>query len=92
MPEPLAPVEFHPVEKRQADALFTALPKEAKWGPITGALMNGQSVFVPNMARASLEVLRSIINYRKYGRLKSRSTEVDGVAGRLLRIIRPGGG
>lgn len=84
-------VEFQTVEKRQASELFTALPKEAKWAPVVGALMNGQSVFIPHMTRPALESVRSIVNYRKYGRLKSRLTELDGVPGRLLRVVRPGG-
>jgi hypothetical protein len=84
-------VEFQPIDKRRANELFTALPKEAKWAQITGVLLSGQPVFVPHMTRNSLESLRSIINYRRYGKLRSRLTEVDGVTGRLLRVQRHGG-
>ena len=84
-------VQFREIEKRQADDLFTAPPKEAKWGPITAILLQGKAVFVPGMKRVELESLRSIVNYRHYGRLRSRNTEHEGQAGRLLRIQRPGG-
>jgi hypothetical protein len=84
-------VEFQPIEKRQANDLFTALPREAKWADVVGTLLSGQPVFIPGMSRNALESLRSIINYRKYGRLRSRSTEVEGVAGRILKVQRPGG-
>ena len=84
-------VEFRQVDRLQSDEMFTAKPKERKWAEVTTALLSGQSVFVPNMERNALESLRSIINYRRFGRLRSRLTEMDGVPGRLLRLQRPGG-
>lgn len=81
------PVEYTPVERREAEALFTALPKEQKWAKVVGALLGGQSVFVPGMTRNQLESVRSITNHRKYGRLKSRQIEMDGVVGRLLKMV-----
>ena len=72
--------------------MFAALPQEAKWAEVTGALLGGQAVFVPHMSRNQLEVLRGIVNYRAYGRLRSRSVVVDDVPGKLLRMARFGEG
>ena len=83
-------VEFRQVDRVDADDLFVAPPKEAKWAEVTAVLLTGKAVFIPGMDRNALESLRSIVNYRRYGRLRSRNTEVDGVQGRLLRIQRRG--
>ena len=79
-------IDFKRVDKRQADNLFTALPKESKWAEITGTLMAGHPVFVPYMTRIQLETLRNIVGHRGYGNLRSRTTELDGVEGKVLRI------
>lgn len=81
-------IDFRRIDKRQADELFTALPKESKWAEITGVLLSGHPVFVPNMSRIQLETLRTIVAHRGYGKLSSRRTEMDGVEGRVLRILR----
>jgi hypothetical protein len=81
-------VPFDRLDKRTAHDLFTALPQESKWGEVTMALLAGDAVFVPSMTRNQLESVRTIVNRRAYGKLKSRTTEVDGVAGRVLRIKR----
>ena len=84
-------IEFQPLPKRQADELFTALPKEAKWSEVVGTLLAGQPVFVPHMTRNQLETVRRIVNSRQYGLLRSKSTDYDGVPGKVLRMIRRGG-
>lgn len=81
-------IDFRRVDKRQADDLFTALPKESKWAEVTATLLAGHPVFVPYMTRIQLETLRNIIGHRGYGALRSRTTEYDGVEGRVLRIER----
>lgn len=81
-------IEFRRVDKRQADELFTALPKESKWAEVTGVLLSGHPVFVPLMTRIQLETLRNIVGHRGYGTLRSRTTEMDGVEGRVLRLQR----
>lgn len=88
-------IDFQPVEKRRAEEMFTALPKEAKWAEVTGTLLMGQPVFIPHMTRTQLEVLRNIVNYRQYGKLRSRTVTMDTddgmVEGKLLRVIKHGG-
>lgn len=84
--QPVVQVDFRPINRRHADELFTALPKEAKWAEVATALLMGEAVFVPYMTRNQLESLRTIVNRRGYGRLRSRDTEVDGIAGRVLRL------
>lgn len=85
-------IDFKPIDKRRADDMFTSLPQEAKWSEVTGALLGGQAVFVPYMSRSQLEVLRGIVNYRAYGRLRSRTVTVDDKPGKLLRMARFGEG
>ena len=85
-------IDFKPIAKRQADEMFRALPQEAKWAEVTGVLLAGQPVFVPYMTRSQLEVLRGIVNYRAYGRLRSRSVTIDDKPGKLLRMARFGEG
>ncbi len=84
-------VDFQTIESRRAEELFTALPKEPKWAQVVNTLLLGKSIFIPGMDRNALETVRSIVNHRGYGRLRSRSTEVDGVPGKLLRLQRLGG-
>lgn len=89
-------IDYRPIEKRKAEEMFAALPAEAKWAEVTGALLSGQSIFIPLMTRSQLEVLRNIVNYRKFGRLRSRTVVMDHdgeeVEGKLLRMVRLGGG
>jgi hypothetical protein len=85
------PVGFQPLDAKRADDLFTALPNEAKWGHVTATLLAGNAVFVPHMTRNQLESLRTIVNRRSYGRLRSRITEVDDVPGRVVRVQRRAG-
>lgn len=84
-------VPFDRLDKRTAHELFTALPNESKWGDVVTALLAGDAVFVPHMSRNQLESVRTIVNRRAYGKLKSRTTEVDGTGGRIMRIKRRGG-
>lgn len=84
-------VPFNHLDKRTAEELFTALPQESKWGEVTAALLAGGAVFVPSMTRNQLESVRTIVNRRAYGKLKSRQTAVDGVEGRVLRVARKTG-
>ena len=51
-------IDFKPIDRRRAEDMFAALPQEAKWAEVTGALLGGQAVFVPHMSRNQLEVLR----------------------------------
>jgi hypothetical protein len=81
-------VEYRPIDKRRSDEIFTALPSEAKWGEVTGALLQGHTIFIPEMNRNQLESVRTIVNRRGYGRLRSKRTKVDGVEGRVLRLQR----
>ena len=83
-------LDYIPIDKRQSDALFIAPRKESKWGGVISTLLSGQAVFIPNMERNALESLRSIVNYRRYGVLRSRWTEHDGHQGRLIRLHRHG--
>lgn len=84
-------MEYTPIDKKQADTLFLAPRKESKWHGVVMTLLSGQSVFIPRMERNALESLRSIVNYRKYGVLRSRWTEMDGAEGRLIKLQRHGG-
>lgn len=80
-------IDFRPVDRRQADNMFTALPKESKWAEVTATLMSGQPVFIPYMNRIQLETLRNIIDNRHAGaKLRSRSVEWDGTPGKVLRV------
>ena len=81
-------IEFQPINRRRSEDLFNAPSKEAKWANVINTLLSGQAVFVPGMPRTALESLRSIINYRQYGSVRSRWTEVDGVEGRLIELRR----
>jgi hypothetical protein len=81
-------IDYRPIDRQRADAMFNSMPQEAKWGEVTGALLAGGAVFIPKMSRNQLESLRTIINRRAYGRLRSRTTLVDGTEGRLLRILK----
>lgn len=83
-------IEFTQIEKRTGDDLFSAPIGEGKWSNVVITLLSGKDVFIPGMSRSQLETLRGLIRYRKYGMLKSRSMEVDGVEGRLMRIVRGG--
>lgn len=87
---PKPALNFRPLDQRQADDLFTALPHEQKWSDVIGTLLSGAAVFVPNMTRNQLESLRTIINRRTYGRLRSRTTVVDDQSGRVLRVQQRG--
>ena len=81
-------VDYRPIDKRRSDEIFTALPSEAKWGEVTGILLQGQTIFVPDMTRNQLESVRTIVNRRGYGRLRSKRAKVDGQDGRVLRLQR----
>lgn len=81
-------IDFRKVDRHTADEMFTAMPKESKWAEVTGTLLAGTPVFIPYMTRNQLETLRTIVGNRRMGVLRSRSTEMDGVPGRLLRIVR----
>ena len=87
---PKGRLEYRPLDQKQADDLFSALPHEQKWAPVIGTLLGGAAVFVPNMTRNQLESLRTIINRRTYGRLRSRTTTVDEIRGRVLRVQKRG--
>lgn len=81
-------VEFQQIEKRTGNEMFNAPAKEAKWSPVILTMLGGKDVFIPGMTRTQLETVRGLVKYRKYGTLRSRTTEVEGVEGKLLRIVR----
>lgn len=87
---PAVPIDYRPIERRHADELFNSLPQEAKWAEIVGQLLSGHAVFVPGMTRNQLESVRTIVNRRAFGRLRSRTTQVDSVDGRVLRLQKKG--
>lgn len=82
------PVPYEVVEKERAVDLFVAPKKEAVWADVVSELLLDRSVFIPNMTRVQRETLRSIIRYRRYGTLRSRTVERDDKSGMLLRLDR----
>lgn len=84
-------VDFRPIDRRRADQLFSALPSESKWGEVFATLTTGSAAFVPAMTRNQLEAVRTIVNRRGLGRLRSKTTMIEGVEGRILRLVKHGG-
>ncbi len=81
-------VPFKVLDGKKADDLFTAPKDEQKWAVVVRELLLGRSVFVPGMNRTSRESLRSIINYHRYGMLRSRSVVDEDTKGMVLRLDR----
>lgn len=84
-------VDFRPIDRKRADQLFSALPSESKWGEVFLSLSQGNAVFIPSMSRNQLEAVRTIVNRRGLGRLRSKRTTVDKVEGRILRLVKHAG-
>lgn len=84
----MSTVPFRVIEPRRADDLYSAPRAEEKWAEVVATLLSGRTLFVENMTRNQLESLRTITRYRKYGVLHSKTTMVDGVMGKLLRMER----
>lgn len=82
-------IDYRPVDQREADEMFTRLPKEQKWQEVVAQLLQGRPLFIPYMSRNQLETLRNIVNRRRLGRLRSKTQEMDGQPGRILRLGNP---
>lgn len=82
-------VEYAVLESHRADDLFRQPSGTAKWAALVADLLVGKSVFVPDMTRTELESLRTVLRYRAPAqRLVSRATQIEGEAGRLLRVTQ----
>jgi hypothetical protein len=83
-----SPVPFEVIDRDRAADLFDAPKAETKWGAVVDAILAGKHVFIEGMTRSQRETLRSIVKYRRYGVLRSRTVTQDGVTGMVIRLDR----
>ena len=79
-------IPYSVVDEDSADEAFTEPRVSSRWSEVMRVLLNGESIFIPNMSRLDLESLRNGLRYRTNRVLKSRTTSLKGKTGKLLRL------